>query len=59
VGPPEDYVVITAARYLRVPPWTLLDAPIRWIELAYASMQMDADASAGATVRAKRGKASP
>ena len=49
-------MLIRAARYLGVPPWELMETGIGWTELAYAAMQMDAEAEKGATVRAKRGK---
>lgn len=34
---PEWYRLITAARYLRVAPWELLDRPSAWVEMALAS----------------------
>ena len=37
------YVVIRAARYLRVPPWELLRQPIFWQNKALESEAIDAE----------------
>jgi len=34
---PEWYRLITAARYLQVPPWELAQKPVWWTEIALAA----------------------
>lgn len=38
---PDWYVTIQAARYLKVPPWDLVDQPIFWQRAAYAAMDAE------------------
>lgn len=42
---PLWYSVIRAARYLRVPPWLLLDQNIAWVMFALAAERAEAEAA--------------
>lgn len=48
------YLIIRAARYLRVAPWELLEAPIYWYHKALESESVDAEV---AEARAEQARA--
>lgn len=41
---PDWYPVMAAARYLKVPVWDLMAAPIEWVYRANAAMKAEAHA---------------
>lgn len=42
---PPWYVLVSAARYLKVPPWELRKQPIRYVQMAYLASRAEHDAA--------------
>lgn len=42
---PDWYLLLQAARYLRVPPWDLAAKPMWWIQIALAAQGAESAAS--------------
>lgn len=47
------YVLIRAARYLKVAPWDLLDQPVYWRQKAIESESIDAEVEEARAERAR------
>lgn len=48
---PVWYSLVSAARYLRVPPWELARMPVWWLNVAQAAQSAEAAASRAAANR--------